>query len=147
MHPHHEGLSCIMSEVVSMLEGQMTVPDTIPEPSSYSDDLRFKAMRDLRRQREIRIYLSRNHSQNSTKVHNILLSHYIYPRLFWNQSRIYSCLEWWALRLVPHWAYILFILLSLYVTPCGYYWSFNYTHGYDLVYKSSRKRLKWGCMH
>ena len=32
--------SCIMSEVVSMLEGRMTVPNMIPEPSSYSDDLR-----------------------------------------------------------------------------------------------------------
>ena len=49
MHPHHEGLSCIMSEVLSMLEGRMTVPDMIPEPSTYNDDLRFKAMRDLRR--------------------------------------------------------------------------------------------------
>jgi hypothetical protein len=28
----------------------MTVPDVILEPSSYSEDLRFKAMRDLHRQ-------------------------------------------------------------------------------------------------
>lgn len=41
-----------MSEVVSMLEGQMTVPDVIPEPSSYTNDLRFKAMRDLHRERQ-----------------------------------------------------------------------------------------------
>ncbi|KAK7849945.1 putative lrr receptor-like serine/threonine-protein kinase rfk1 [Quercus suber] len=42
----------IMSKVVSMLEGRMTVLDMSPEPCTYSDDLRFKAMRDLRRQRE-----------------------------------------------------------------------------------------------
>lgn len=41
----------IMSEVVKMLEGQIAVPDVIPEPSSYREDLRFKAMRDLHRQR------------------------------------------------------------------------------------------------
>uniref|UniRef100_A0A2P2MSW5 LRR-RLK n=1 Tax=Rhizophora mucronata TaxID=61149 RepID=A0A2P2MSW5_RHIMU len=39
-----------MSEVVSMLEGRMDIPDMVPEPSTYSDDLRFKAMRDLRQQ-------------------------------------------------------------------------------------------------
>ncbi|KAJ8762036.1 hypothetical protein K2173_006638 [Erythroxylum novogranatense] len=37
-----------MSEVVSMLEGRMAIPDTIPESSSYTEDLRFKAIRDLR---------------------------------------------------------------------------------------------------
>ncbi|KAJ6893746.1 LRR receptor-like serine/threonine-protein kinase RFK1 isoform X1 [Populus alba x Populus x berolinensis] len=34
-----------MSEVVSMLEGRLAVPDTLPEQSSYTEDLRFKAMR------------------------------------------------------------------------------------------------------
>ncbi|KAM3700616.1 hypothetical protein ACJW31_05G112400, partial [Castanea mollissima] len=53
-----------MSEVVSMLEGRMTVPDMIPGPSTYSDDLRFKAMRDLHRQRENHS-LSRSQTQNS----------------------------------------------------------------------------------
>ncbi|KAL5577007.1 hypothetical protein UlMin_018706 [Ulmus minor] len=47
-----------MSEVVSMLEGQIAVPDIIPEKSSYSEDLRFKAMRDLRKEQQ---------SQNSSK--------------------------------------------------------------------------------
>ena len=71
-----------MSEVVSMLEGRMTVPDMIPEPSTYSDDLRFKATRDLRRQRENQ-NLSRNQTQNSTKVHSFSSpTIYIYPRLF-----------------------------------------------------------------
>ncbi|KAM3748457.1 hypothetical protein ACB098_05G110500 [Castanea mollissima] len=57
-----------MSEVVSMLEGRMTVPDMIPGPSTYSDDLRFKAMRDLHRQRENHS-LSRSQTQNSTTIH------------------------------------------------------------------------------
>ena len=37
-----------MSEAVNMLEGRTDVPDKIPEPSSYTEDLRFKAMKDLR---------------------------------------------------------------------------------------------------
>ena len=41
-----------MSEAVNMLEGQATVPDVIPEPSTYREDLRFKAMRDLHRERQ-----------------------------------------------------------------------------------------------
>ncbi|KAK8514116.1 hypothetical protein V6N12_008833 [Hibiscus sabdariffa] len=41
-----------MSEVVNMLEGRTNVPDLIPEPSSYTEDLRFKAMRDLCQQKE-----------------------------------------------------------------------------------------------
>ena len=57
-----------MSEVVSMLEGRMTVPDMIPEPSTYSNDIRFKAMRDLHRQRENHS-LSINQTQNSTTIH------------------------------------------------------------------------------
>uniref|UniRef100_A0A2N9I9A7 non-specific serine/threonine protein kinase n=1 Tax=Fagus sylvatica TaxID=28930 RepID=A0A2N9I9A7_FAGSY len=62
-----------MSEVVSMLEGRTTVPDMIPEPSTYSDDLRFKAMRDLRRQRDSHS-LSRSQTQNSTTVHTFCSS-------------------------------------------------------------------------
>lgn len=38
-----------MSEVVNMLEGRATIPDSVPGPGRYSEDLRFKAMRDLRR--------------------------------------------------------------------------------------------------
>nr|XP_043609570.1 probable LRR receptor-like serine/threonine-protein kinase RFK1 [Erigeron canadensis] len=38
----------IMSEVVSMLEGQTCIPELDPETSGYSEDLRFKAMRDFR---------------------------------------------------------------------------------------------------
>ena len=62
-----------MSEVVSMLEGRTTVPDMIPEPSTYSDDLRFKAMRDLRPQRDSHS-LSRSQTQNSTTVHTFCSS-------------------------------------------------------------------------
>ncbi|OMO86361.1 hypothetical protein CCACVL1_09617 [Corchorus capsularis] len=35
-----------MSEVVGMLEGTMNVPEPVPEPGSYSQDLRFKAIRE-----------------------------------------------------------------------------------------------------
>ncbi|XP_057494278.1 probable LRR receptor-like serine/threonine-protein kinase RFK1 isoform X1 [Actinidia eriantha] len=51
-----------MSEVVSMLEGQMSIPDVIPEPKSYVEDLRFKAMRDLNREKQ-----SRDFSRSQTK--------------------------------------------------------------------------------
>lgn len=38
-----------MTEVVNMLDGKTCVPEIIPEASGYSEDLRFKAMRDFRR--------------------------------------------------------------------------------------------------
>ncbi|XP_057472307.1 probable LRR receptor-like serine/threonine-protein kinase RFK1 [Actinidia eriantha] len=41
-----------MSEAVSMLEGRTRIPDVIPEASSYTDDLRFKAMRDFYQERQ-----------------------------------------------------------------------------------------------
>ncbi|GFS42382.1 leucine-rich repeat transmembrane protein kinase [Actinidia rufa] len=40
-----------MSEAVRMLEGRTRIPDVIPEASSYTDDLRFKAMRDFYQER------------------------------------------------------------------------------------------------
>ncbi|XP_057996777.1 probable LRR receptor-like serine/threonine-protein kinase RFK1 isoform X2 [Hevea brasiliensis] len=55
-----------MSEVVNMLEGRMAVPDTVPEPSSYTEDLRFKAMRDLRQHSQS---LSGSQTLNSTTAH------------------------------------------------------------------------------
>ncbi|XP_059435615.1 probable LRR receptor-like serine/threonine-protein kinase RFK1 isoform X3 [Corylus avellana] len=60
-----------MSEVVSMLEGRMTVPDAIPEPSTYSEDLRFKAMRDLHRQRQ-------EHSSSGSQIQNSTTGHTFY---------------------------------------------------------------------
>ncbi|KAL7592956.1 hypothetical protein Lser_V15G32444 [Lactuca serriola] len=39
-----------MTEVVSMLDGKTCVPEIIPESNEYSEDLRFKAMRDFRRE-------------------------------------------------------------------------------------------------
>ncbi|KAL4563394.1 hypothetical protein LXL04_027435 [Taraxacum kok-saghyz] len=39
-----------MTEVVSMLDGKTYVPEIVPEASGYSEDLRFKAMRDFRRE-------------------------------------------------------------------------------------------------
>ncbi|KAK8580576.1 hypothetical protein V6N12_070840 [Hibiscus sabdariffa] len=46
-----------MSEVVGMLEGTITIPDIVPNASSYNEDLRFKAIRDHR---------SATHSQSIT---------------------------------------------------------------------------------
>ncbi|KAI7758000.1 hypothetical protein M8C21_018721 [Ambrosia artemisiifolia] len=54
----------IMSEVVSMLEGQTCVPEIDPEAGGYTDDLRFKAMRDFREEK----YKKTSRSQNSTSV-------------------------------------------------------------------------------
>ncbi|XP_022927452.1 probable LRR receptor-like serine/threonine-protein kinase RFK1 isoform X1 [Cucurbita moschata] len=55
-----------MSEVVNMLEGRMGIPELIPEPSSYNEDLRFKAMRDMRKQQQNQS-LSGSQTQNSTQ--------------------------------------------------------------------------------
>lgn len=57
----------IMSEVVSMLEGQLTIPDAIPEANSYTDDLRFKAMRDFHLDKQIRGFTG-SQPQNSTII-------------------------------------------------------------------------------
>ncbi|KAJ6886153.1 LRR receptor-like serine/threonine-protein kinase RFK1 isoform X1 [Populus alba x Populus x berolinensis] len=59
-----------MSEVVSMLEGRMAVPDTLPEQSSYTEDLRFKAMRDLR-QHEQSHRFSGSQTQKSTSIQTL----------------------------------------------------------------------------
>ncbi|CAL5411483.1 unnamed protein product [Camellia sinensis] len=56
-----------MSEVVSMLEGQMNIPEVIPEPNSYTEDLRFKAMRDFHREKQNHSF-SGSQSQNSTTI-------------------------------------------------------------------------------
>ena len=57
----------MMSEVVNMLEGTTMIPDVVLEAGSYSQDLRFKAIRD--HHREIRSQSSReNRSHQSTSV-------------------------------------------------------------------------------
>ena len=56
-----------MSEVVSMLEGQMAIPDAIPETSTYTEDLRFKAMRDFHREKQTHS-LTESRTQNSTTI-------------------------------------------------------------------------------
>ncbi|XP_045825692.1 probable LRR receptor-like serine/threonine-protein kinase RFK1 isoform X2 [Trifolium pratense] len=48
-----------MSEVVNMLEGRISIPDVIPEGNAFSEDLRFKAMRDIHQNKE-------GHSASST---------------------------------------------------------------------------------
>ena len=55
-----------MSEVVSMLEGPMAVPETVPV-LLYSDDLRFRAMRE-HRQHEQRHSLSGVQKQRSNTI-------------------------------------------------------------------------------
>ncbi|XP_050234993.1 probable LRR receptor-like serine/threonine-protein kinase RFK1 isoform X2 [Mercurialis annua] len=54
-----------MSETVNMLEGRTDVPDTVSESSSYSEDLRFKAMRDLRQHSQSQS-MSGSQTRNST---------------------------------------------------------------------------------
>ncbi|XP_071715129.1 probable LRR receptor-like serine/threonine-protein kinase RFK1 [Rutidosis leptorrhynchoides] len=51
-----------MSEVVNMLDGKTCVPVIVPEASGYTEDLRFKAMREFRSQMKSR---SCGQSQNS----------------------------------------------------------------------------------
>ncbi|KAM7505866.1 hypothetical protein LguiB_004770 [Lonicera macranthoides] len=57
----------IMSEVVNMLEGKISIPEIIPEPSTYTEDLRFKAMRDFHREKQS-LTSSRSQMQNSTQM-------------------------------------------------------------------------------
>ncbi|KAJ6893734.1 hypothetical protein NC652_027714 [Populus alba x Populus x berolinensis] len=59
-----------MSEVVSMLEGRLAVPDTLPEQSSYTEDLRFKAMRDLRQHEQSHRFSGRQ-TQKSTSIQTL----------------------------------------------------------------------------
>lgn len=40
-----------MSEVVQMLEGKMDIPLVTPEGSTYTNDVRFKAMKDFHQER------------------------------------------------------------------------------------------------
>lgn len=42
----------VMSEAVGMLEGKRDAPDDIPEASMFTDDLRFKALKDFQRERQ-----------------------------------------------------------------------------------------------
>ncbi|XP_060195249.1 uncharacterized protein LOC132624497 [Lycium barbarum] len=53
----------IMSEAVGMLEGKRDVPDDIPEASMYTDDLRFKALKDFQRERQINQSASSSQAQ------------------------------------------------------------------------------------
>ncbi|XP_022632425.1 probable LRR receptor-like serine/threonine-protein kinase RFK1 isoform X2 [Vigna radiata var. radiata] len=57
-----------MSEVVNMLEGRANIPDKIPQTSDFSEDIRFKSMRDIYQQREKNQSLSSSQLDNSTGV-------------------------------------------------------------------------------
>ncbi|TXG47716.1 hypothetical protein EZV62_027010 [Acer yangbiense] len=54
-----------MSEVVNMLEGTIPLPDAIPEAGSYSEDMKFKALRDKRLMMHNHIYHSSSTSSSS----------------------------------------------------------------------------------
>ncbi|CAA0832389.1 Probable LRR receptor-like serine/threonine-protein kinase RFK1 [Striga hermonthica] len=57
----------MMSEVVLMLEGRMDVPNVIPDGSTYTNDVRFKAMKDLNKENRNRSP-TWSESQKSTPV-------------------------------------------------------------------------------
>ncbi|CAL5412405.1 unnamed protein product [Camellia sinensis] len=56
-----------MSEVVSMFEGRMSLPDITPNLNSYTEDLRFKAMREFHQEKQNH-NVSRSQTENSTTV-------------------------------------------------------------------------------
>lgn len=56
----------MMSEVVAMLEERLAIPDIIPEANTYSNDLRFKAMRDFHRDQNSR----NSHSSQTLSDYN-----------------------------------------------------------------------------
>ena len=60
----------IMSEVVAMLEERLDIPDTFPEANTYSNDLRFKAMRDFHRDQTSR----NSHSSQTLSEYRTLSS-------------------------------------------------------------------------
>lgn len=55
----------MMSEVVSMLGGSSNIPDVIPEAGSFSEDLRFKTLRDHPRQMNSSLEGSLSHYSSS----------------------------------------------------------------------------------
>ncbi|XP_074326194.1 putative LRR receptor-like serine/threonine-protein kinase RFK1 isoform X3 [Apium graveolens] len=59
----------IMSEVVSMLEGQLSIPDITPETNTNSDDLRFKALRDFHQGTESQSFFTRSQTEKRTPLH------------------------------------------------------------------------------
>ncbi|PIN21905.1 Serine/threonine protein kinase [Handroanthus impetiginosus] len=56
-----------MSEIVQMLEGKMEIPEVTPEGSKYTNDVRFKAMKDFHQQRQNQSSVW-TQSQNSTII-------------------------------------------------------------------------------
>lgn len=56
-----------MSEVVQMLEGNMSIPDVVPEGSTYTNDVRFRAMKDFHQDRQ-KQSSNWSQSQNSTAI-------------------------------------------------------------------------------
>ncbi|KAL1555944.1 putative LRR receptor-like serine/threonine-protein kinase RFK1 isoform X1 [Salvia divinorum] len=57
-----------MSEAVQMLEGKMDIPIVTPEGSTYTNDVRFKAMKDFKHERRNSSSTTRDESQISTTI-------------------------------------------------------------------------------
>lgn len=57
-----------MSEVVQMLEGKMALPVVTPEGSTYTNDVRFKAMKDFHHERRSLSSATWGESQISTTI-------------------------------------------------------------------------------
>ncbi|KAG6405089.1 hypothetical protein SASPL_132671 [Salvia splendens] len=57
-----------MSEAVEMLEGKMDIPDVTPEGSTYTNDVRFKAMKDFKQEMLSASSATRGESQISTRI-------------------------------------------------------------------------------
>ena len=102
-----------------MYHGRMTVPDMIPKPSTYSDDLRFKAMRDLRRQRENQ-NLSRNQTQNSTKDHTFSSPTIYLSKIILKSIQNLFLFRVMSIAISSSLSSVYSLTLSL--TACGYYW-------------------------
>ncbi|PSS04864.1 LRR receptor-like serine/threonine-protein kinase [Actinidia chinensis var. chinensis] len=79
-----------MLEVVSMLEGQTSIPGVVPEASSYTDDLRFKAMRDFHQVKQ-NPGSSGTQTQNSTTFRTEIGSSNISDDLYQNNLDSKSC--------------------------------------------------------
>lgn len=55
-----------MSEVVQMLEGNMSIPDGVPAETSNSSDVRFKAIKDFHREKRNQSSSGSHSSHKST---------------------------------------------------------------------------------
>ncbi|KAG8365577.1 hypothetical protein BUALT_Bualt18G0119900 [Buddleja alternifolia] len=57
-----------MSEVVRMIEGDMVIPNALPEGSTYTNDVRFKAIKDFNLERSKQSSVGSDPTQSSTSI-------------------------------------------------------------------------------